>query len=83
MTLLSVRLDDEVAGELDTWSEYLGVSRSDLVRDALRRHLVALTGERDSERWEEHPLDGGELDLAAIADFGPAEDWSDWHDATR
>jgi predicted transcriptional regulator len=82
MTLLSVRLDDEVSNEIDTWSEYLGVSRSDLVRDALRRHLVALTGERDAEIWEEHPLDENELQLAKIADFGPAEDWSDWHDAT-
>ena len=27
------------------------------------------------------PLDQGELSLAAIADWGPAEDWSDWSDA--
>jgi len=81
MTLLSVRLDDEVSDEIDTWSNYLGVSRSDLVRDALRRHLVTLTGERDSELWEEHPLDENDLQLSEIADFGPTEDWSDWHDA--
>jgi len=82
MTLLSVRLDDEISDEIDTWSNYLGVSRSDLVRDALRRHLVTLTGERDSEAWEEHPLDVNELQLTEIADSGPTEDWSDWHDAT-
>ncbi|HJL89424.1 MAG TPA: ribbon-helix-helix domain-containing protein [Acidimicrobiales bacterium] len=82
MTLLSVRLDDEISDEIDTWSNYLGVSRSDLVRDALRRHLVTLTGERDSEAWEEHPLDENELQLTEIADFGPTEDWSDWHNAT-
>ncbi|MBC8195806.1 MAG: CopG family transcriptional regulator [Acidimicrobiia bacterium] len=81
MTLLSVRLDDEVSDEIDTWSHYLGVSRSDLVRDALRHHLVTLTGERDSEIWEEHPLDENDLQLSDIADLGPTEDWSDWHDA--
>jgi len=26
----------------------------------------------------EHPPRGGELDLAGVADWGPAEDWSDW-----
>ncbi|MEA2567329.1 MAG: hypothetical protein QOD49_2506, partial [Actinomycetota bacterium] len=31
--------------------------------------------------WERLPLDQGELSLAAIADWGPAEDWSDWSDA--
>jgi len=25
----------------------------------------------------------GEMALAAIADWGPAEDWSDWADAAR
>jgi hypothetical protein len=33
--------------------------------------------------WEENPLDEGEQSLAEIADWGPAEDWSDWLDATR
>ena len=27
------------------------------------------------------PLDEGESSLAEIADWGPAEDWSDWADA--
>jgi hypothetical protein len=29
------------------------------------------------------PLDEGERSLALIADWGPAEDWSDWADAAR
>jgi hypothetical protein len=33
--------------------------------------------------WGDKPLDEGERSLAAIADWGPTEDWSDWADATR
>lgn len=33
--------------------------------------------------WAEYPLDPGEQALADIADWGPAEDWSDWANATR
>ena len=28
-------------------------------------------------------LDAGERSLADVADWGPAEDWSDWSDAKR
>ncbi len=31
--------------------------------------------------WVEQPLDEGERALSQIADWGPAEDWSDWADA--
>ncbi len=31
--------------------------------------------------WVEQPLDDGERSLSSIADWGPAEDWSDWADA--
>jgi hypothetical protein len=41
-----------------------------------------LTSEDDAERWEAQPLDDGERALAGVADWGPAEDWSDWADAT-
>jgi len=81
MTMLSFRVDDEDARQTQLWAERLGVDRSELLRDALRRHLVRLAGENDAQIWHEQPLDEGERTLAHIADWGPAEDWSDWADA--
>ncbi|HRE00996.1 MAG TPA: ribbon-helix-helix domain-containing protein [Ilumatobacteraceae bacterium] len=84
MTMLSFRVDDREAAEAQHWAEALGVDRSELLRDALRRHLDRLTAEGDADRWNAQPLDPGEMALAAIATWGPAEDWSDWgDDATR
>jgi predicted transcriptional regulator len=83
MTMLSFRVDETAAAEAQLWAERLGVDRSELLRDALRRHLVRLAGENDAQRWEAQPLDEGERALAEIAEWGPAEDWSDWVDATR
>jgi hypothetical protein len=45
--------------------------------------LLRLASEDDLTRWEKQPLDEGERSLTEIADWGPAEDWSDWADATR
>jgi predicted transcriptional regulator len=83
MTMLSFRVDDEEAAQAQQWAERLGVDRSELLRDALRRHLLRLASENDATTWQEQPLDAGERSLAEIADWGPAEDWSDWVDATR
>jgi len=83
MTMLSFRVDDEDAADLQRWAERLGVDRSELLRDALRRHLLRLASEDDAKIWTDQPLDQGEQSLSAIADWGPAEDWSDWADATR
>lgn len=83
MTMLSFRVDDEVAAEAQAWADRCGVDRSELLRDALRRHLVRLAAEGEAEIWEASPLDDGERSLNAIADWGPAEDWSDWVDAER
>jgi len=82
MTMLSFRVDDADAAAVQVWAERLGVDRSELLREALRRHLDRLMSESASERWAERPLDEGERALAEIADWGPAEDWSDWADAT-
>ena len=81
MTMLSFRTDDADASEAQKWSERLGIDRSELLRDALRRHLIRLASEDDVARWTELPLDHGEKSLSAVADWGPAEDWSDWVDA--
>lgn len=81
MTMVSFRLDDGEAAEVQRWAERLGVDRSQFLRDAVRRYLVRLASENDVDRWEAQPLDEGERALAGIADWGPAEDWSDWVDA--
>ena len=81
MTMLSFRVDEAVATELQAWADRLAVDRSEILRDAVRRHLLRLASEVESEIWERLPLDQGELSLTAIADWGPAEDWSDWSDA--
>lgn len=83
MTMLSFRVDERAAADAQRWAETLGIDRSELLRDALRRHLDRLASEGDAERWLEEPLDDGERALADIADWGPAEDWSDWADAAR
>ena len=83
MTMFSFRIDDEEAAETQRWAERLGVDRSDLLRDALRRHLLRLASEYDAQTWTERPLGEEEASLGEVADWGPAEDWSDWADATR
>jgi len=81
MTMLSFRLEDEDAVRVDAWAARLGVDRSELLRDAVRRQLLRLASEDDAVTWVDHPLDEGERSLERIADWGPAEDWSDWADA--
>ncbi|MGH2705851.1 MAG: ribbon-helix-helix protein, CopG family [Actinomycetota bacterium] len=83
MTMLSFRVEEAEAREVDAWADRLGVGRSQLLREALRRHLQRLASELDATAWERQPLDEGEETLAEIADWGPAEDWSDWLDAAR
>jgi len=84
MTMMSFRVDDHDAQEASRWATALGIDRSELLREALRRHLDRLASEHDADCWNALPLDEGELALAEIADWGPAEDWSDWAaDATR
>jgi predicted transcriptional regulator len=83
MTMLSFRVPDDDAAAIQQWAEALGVDRSEILRDAVHRHLVALETEADAERWQQQPATDAERSLEAIADWGPAEDWSDWNDAAR
>lgn len=83
MTMLSFRVPEAEAVELHRWAESLGVDRSELLRDALHAHLVRLCGEHDATTWLDAPPTEAETALAAIADWGPAEDWADWDDAAR
>ena len=81
MTMLSFRIDAALAAQVQRWVDRLGVERSEFLREALRRHLVKLQSEVDAETWVLSPASDAELSLAAVADWGPAEDWSDWDDA--
>jgi predicted transcriptional regulator len=83
MTMLSFRVDEDEARAAQRWAERLGVDRSELLREALRRHLLRLASEDDAETWARQPLDQGEQSLGDIADWGPAGDWSEWADAAR
>lgn len=83
MTMLSFRVDPEDAARAREWARQLGVDRSALLRDALRLHLVRLASEADAEAWVAIPATDDERALDGIADWGPAEDWSDWVDAAR
>jgi antitoxin MazE2 len=82
MTMLSFRVAAEDAAEVQRWADELEVDRSELLRDALHRHLVKLRSEVDALTWERVPLTDAEQSLAQIADWGPAEDWADWADET-
>jgi antitoxin component of RelBE/YafQ-DinJ toxin-antitoxin module len=83
MTMLSFRVDDEEAATAQRWADQLGIDKSELLRDALHRRLTQLASEHDAQIWLSQPATDGERALDQIADWGPAEDWSDWADATR
>jgi predicted transcriptional regulator len=83
MTMISFRVDDAEAARAEQWAKRLGIDRSELLREALHRHLVRLSAEAEVQAWSRHPLTAAEESLADVADWGPAEDWSDWDDATR
>ena len=80
--MFSFRVDDDEAADAQRLAEGLGVSLSELLRQALHRHLVRLRAKDDIEAWAATPLTGDEQAFGEIADWGPAEDWSDWADAT-
>jgi predicted transcriptional regulator len=83
MTMISFRADDDDVHLADTWARRLHIDRSELLRDALRRHLAALAADQDAQAYTEQPLTHDEKAFAEIADWGPAEDWADWADAAR
>lgn len=83
MTMMSFRVDDNEAAAAQRWADELRIDKSELLRDALHRHLTRLASQHDAERWLETPLSAEESAIGQVADWGPAEDWSDWADATR
>jgi len=81
--MVSFRVKDEEAAALVRWAQALGIDRSELLRDAVHRHLAALSSESDVEAWQRQPLSEAERSLSSVADWGPDEDWSEWRDEAR
>jgi hypothetical protein len=81
--MVSFRIGDDEAAEVQRWAKALGIDRSKLLRDAVHRHIVGLRSEQDTTSWQNAPLTDAERSLGDIADWGPAEDWADWDDAPR
>ncbi len=83
MTMMSFRVENSEATQAQRWADALGIDKSELLRDALHRHLVRLASERDVALWTEQPLTAAEQAIGEIAEWAPAEDWSDWADEAR
>lgn len=83
MTMLSFRVDPAEAARAREMAHALGIPQSEMIRDALRRHLNALSAPRDAAAYEVNPLGPEELSLTKVEHWAPAEDWSDWSDAPR
>lgn len=81
MTMLSFRVNDDDAAAVEMWARRLHVDRSELLRDALRRHLSQLAAALEVHAYDENPVTDQEMSLSEIADWGPAEDWAGWADA--
>ncbi|HEX4344854.1 MAG TPA: ribbon-helix-helix protein, CopG family [Solirubrobacteraceae bacterium] len=58
--MLSLRVSDAEAVEVQRWVQTLGIDRSELLREALHRRLVELRGEHDASRWLESLATEGE-----------------------
>src|SRR5262249_40867987 len=56
MTMLSFRVRDEEAAAIQRWATALGVDRSEILRDAIHRHLTALSCEQEADAWTQAPL---------------------------
>ena len=81
MTMLSFRVTDDDAAAVEEWARRLHMDRSELLREALRRHLSELAAALEVHAYEIHTVTDDEKALSEVADWGPAEDWADWADA--
>ena len=81
--MLTCRMAEAEADRVREEADALGVSVSHVIREALRRYLNTVAAERDAEIYERSPLRSEELSIMSIQIWRPAEDWSDWADASR
>ena len=80
--MMTCRMADTEANRVREAAETLGVSVSEVIREALRRYLSAVGAEHDAEVYERSPLRPDELAITSVQSWLPAEDWSDWADAS-
>lgn len=73
---LSFRAETSLAEQLDAAAAEAGVSRSDLLNQAVREYLYRLRCERDAERYALHPLTSAET--AAWPNEAWQDDETDW-----
>lgn len=81
MTMLSFRVDPSEAARARRMAEALGIPQSEVMREALRRHLNELAAQQDAAAYQANPLTPDELSLVGSEQWAPAEDWSEWADA--
>lgn len=81
MTMLSFRVDPSEAARARRMAKALGIPQSEVMREALRRHLNALAAQQDAAAYQANPLTPEELSLVGAEQWAPAEDWSEWADA--
>jgi predicted ArsR family transcriptional regulator len=81
--MISFRAEDSDAADVERWAQELHIDRSELLRQALRRHLAELAADHEVQAYAEQPMTSEETALAQVADWGPAEEWTDWADAAR
>lgn len=82
MTMLSVRVDDEVVEAIDAWCSQHETPRSDFLREAVRRELNRCQAIDEAESLGGLRADSDGVEAAAfdaIEAWGPQEDWSHWH----
>jgi hypothetical protein len=83
MTMVSFRVDEAEVERLREWTSVsASTGRSSSGKRCGGTSCVS-PASRTPRVWEARPLEEGERSLAEIDDWGPAEDWSDWADATR
>lgn len=73
---LSFRADPSLAEELDAAAAEGGVTRSDLLNQAVREYLYRLRCERDAERYAAQPLT--EAETAPWPNEAWSDDDTDW-----
>ena len=82
MTMLSFRVNADEAIRVREVAGSRGVPQSEIIREALRCYLDSLAARHDAVVYEKQPLTSQELSLTAVEGWAPAEDWSDWADAS-
>ncbi len=70
-------MSDDDAADVDDIARTLGVDRSSVVRDAVRRYVNHIKAIGEGDRAD-GAVDPSQPAFAAVAEWGPAEDWSDW-----